>query len=42
MKFTSIKSVSAVEVENKIVYDIQLKENHYFSANNIITHRYFK
>lgn len=38
MKFTSIKTVSVMEVERKIVYDIQLEENHYFSANNIITH----
>ena len=38
MKFTSIKTVSVTEVEHKIVYDIQLEENHYFSANNIITH----
>lgn len=38
MKFTSIKTVSITEVERKIVYDIQLEENHYFSANNIITH----
>ena len=38
MKFTSIKTVSTMEVDHKVVYDIQLKENHYFSANNIITH----
>lgn len=38
MKFTAIKSVSVTKVTDKVVYDIQLKEKHYFSANNIITH----
>lgn len=38
MKFVEIDSSEKKYVENKLVYDIQLSENHYFSANNIITH----
>ena len=36
--FVLINSVYVEHVIDKIVYDIQLEENHYFSANNIITH----
>jgi ribonucleoside-triphosphate reductase len=38
MKFVEIKRIDTREVTNETVYDIQLSENHYFSANNIITH----
>jgi len=38
MKFVSITNIVKTEVDNKIVYDIQLNKNHYFSANKIITH----
>lgn len=38
MKFTPIKKVEVTSVTDKIVYDIELAEQHYFSANNIITH----
>lgn len=38
MKFIDIKSISTREVVDETVYDIQLSDNHYFSANNIITH----
>ena len=38
MKFVEIESIATREVTNETVYDIQLSENHYFSANNIITH----
>ena len=36
--YSLINSVHEEYVTDKIVYDIQLKENHYFSANSIITH----
>ena len=38
MEYKKIYKIETEEVNNKIVYDIQLKENHYFAANNIITH----
>lgn len=38
MKFVEIERIETREVTNETVYDIQLSENHYFSANNIITH----
>ena len=38
MEFKQIKSVKTNFVKKHIVYDIQLDKNHFFSANNIITH----
>lgn len=36
--FCKASTYEKEEVENKIVYDIQLEKNHFFSANGIITH----
>lgn len=33
-----INNIEKEDVENKIVFDIELYENHYFAANGIITH----
>ena len=35
--FKKIESCKEVECSD-VVYDIELEKNHYFSANNIITH----
>ena len=37
VKFEKITSCKSID-ENKIVYDIELEKNHYFAANDIITH----
>lgn len=37
MEFKPIKSIKKVQYSDK-VYDIQLEKNHYFKANNIVTH----
>lgn len=36
--FKNISKIEEEYVVDKIVYDIQLEENHYFAANGIITH----
>lgn len=38
MEYKKIYKIEVEDVNDKIVYDIQLNENHYFSANDIITH----
>ena len=38
MEYKKIYKIEEETVEDKIVYDIQLEENHYFAANKIITH----
>lgn len=38
MTFVEVTNISKTQVENKVVYDIQLEKNHFFSANGIITH----
>lgn len=38
MKFSKIKKIELVPVVNHNVYDIQIENKHYFSANNVITH----
>ena len=38
MQFKKITNISKQTVKDHIVYDIELKDNHLFAANNIITH----
>lgn len=38
MDFKKITKVEVTPVVDEIVYDIELRKNHYFAANNIITH----
>lgn len=36
--FHKIEKSGIIPVENFEVYDIELEKNHYFSANNVISH----
>lgn len=38
MNFKKIMSVQTNHVEKQVVYDIELQKNHYFVANNIVSH----
>src|SRR5574344_2201525 len=38
MEFKKAYKVEISEVENVVVYDLQLKENHFFNSNGIVTH----
>lgn len=38
MKFAEVINITSFDVKDKIVYDIQLEKNHFFSSNGIITH----
>ena len=37
-KCKKIYKVEVINVVNEPVYDIELKKNHYFAANNVVTH----
>src|SRR5574344_449119 len=38
MEFKKAYKVEISEVKNVVVYDLQLKENHFFNSNGIVTH----